>query len=165
MHELPLAPHTAAVFPRLHVLPVQQPGHVPLQELSMHFPLEQRLDALQLAHVAPLFPHAMFVDAWHLPAASQQPAQLFAPHGVLHTPALQVAPVPLQASHFPPPVPHAATALPVWHMSLLSQQPVGQLVALHVAAAWHFLSWQVCGATQAAQLAPPTPHAALAVPP
>jgi hypothetical protein len=52
-----------------------------------------------------------------------------------HVPALHVAPAPswVQSAHVLPPVPQFALSVPVWHMLLLSQQPMGQLVESHVA--------------------------------
>jgi hypothetical protein len=84
----------------------------------------------QAMQVAPFWPQAPLVDATQAPEASQQPAQLLGPHGVLHMPAVQVAPAPLQDAHGPPPAgPHAAGVVPGWQAPLASQHPVGQVLA------------------------------------
>jgi hypothetical protein len=64
----------------------------------------------------------------------------------------------------PPGVPHAATVLPVWHMPIASQQPLGHVVALHAGGIWQDLSTHTIGAVQLAHIAPPPPHAVFDVP-
>jgi hypothetical protein len=74
------------------------------------------LDA-QLAHVAPPEPHALPRNpASHVPAWSQHPAQLAGPHGagVTHSCPAQTVP-PLHVPHAWPPLPHAASCVPVTH--------------------------------------------------
>ncbi len=55
-----------------------------------------------------------------------------------HVPALHAAPVSVppnvQSLHETPPVPHTAGSVPTWHVPLLSQQPLAQLVESHAAA-------------------------------
>ena len=60
-----------------------------------------------------------------------------------------------------PPEPHAVAAVPVTHTPAW-QQPVGQVVASHVAV-WHWPASQA-PLPQLTQLAPPTPHALALMP-
>jgi hypothetical protein len=73
--------------------------------------------------------------------------------------------VELHASHAAPPVPQAAVVFPVWHVSLLSQQPPGQLVASQVAVlALHVPALQISLSLQAVQVTPPVPQLASLLP-
>ena len=59
-----------------------------------------------------------------------------------------------------PPAPHAPLAVPGWHAPLPSQQPLGQVDALH----WHAPLTHSVPVPHATQTAPPAPHCALVVP-
>ncbi len=125
---MPFLPHCGCVVPSWQVLPTQQPGQVDLHIVLTHEPLVHTSPLLHAAQVAPLIPHVALTDATHAPVAVQHPAQLLGPHGCLHTPAAQVAPVPAQVAQRPPPPPHAPTAVPGWQLSASSQQPDAQVV-------------------------------------
>ena len=104
-----------------------------------------------------------------LPCASQHPEQVVGPHLVVptHVPPLLVALHccdARQATHCAPPLPHCAASVPLTHWPVDgSQQPLGQLDALHVGAGVH-----VCvdalhcspNAVQSTHMYPPLPQAA-----
>ncbi len=69
--------------------------------------------------------------------------------------------LPAHTTHAAPPLPHAEAAVPPTHTSPW-QQPVGQVVALHVAA--HSVPLHAWLPLHVAHALPPAPHAAPAVP-
>jgi hypothetical protein len=96
----------------------------------------------------------------HAPAVHFCPATQADPVPHLHTPAVHESErLGSQATHPRPPVPHLAIVGGVTHV-LPSQQPVGQLAEQFAQA------WLVQGSptAQAAQAAPPVPHAVGVVP-
>lgn len=59
-------------------------------------------------------------------------------------------------------MPHALLFVPDWQVPLLSQQPLAQLLGLHVL--WHLPLTQICPVIQVTQVPPPLPHTPLLVP-
>ena len=82
----------------------------------------------QAAHAAPFLPQAAAVAVTHCPAELQQPL-LHEPPPHEHDPLLQVWPA-AQATQAAPCVPHSAAVVGVTQLSLLSQHPFAQEVAL-----------------------------------
>jgi hypothetical protein len=80
-----------------------------------------------------------FPDGMHTPFDAQHPVQLDAEHGwpasllepALHAPLEQFCPLG-QATHEPPPTPHAEGVSPGWQSPVLMQQPL-QFVGLQAA--------------------------------
>ncbi len=104
------------------------------------------------------------MPGWQVPVESQHP--------VGHVVALQLGATqapPVQASpdgqtvHALPPVPHAIVLVPVSQKPSESQQPLGQLEALHVVP-MHAPPVQVSPVGHGRQALPPVPHAVLLVP-
>jgi hypothetical protein len=94
-----------------------------------HEPLAQLLasSVLQAVHAPPAEPHAPRLGVLQVEPVQQPPSQLSAQSG--HTPASQL---PCKhAEHAAPAVPHWALVLPGKQL-LPSQQPLGQVAALHV---------------------------------
>jgi len=65
-----------------------------------------------------------------------------------------------QATQRAPPDPQSVLAVPGWQLPPASQQPLGQLAALHT----HAPPAHACPAAQATQAAPLAPHCAVVVP-
>lgn len=123
-----------------------------VQLASLQAPVVQVAAPRQPAQVAPPLPHlSVAVPAWHAPAASQQPEQLWAqltepppapplppvpppappPNPLTHTLEMQDS-LRVQMAHALPPLPHAAVLDTAWHLSVESQQPL-QLATEHLA--------------------------------
>ena len=77
------------------------------------------------------------VPGKQLPLEQQPLGQLLGSHTVVMQPPSAQLPVG-QRLHAPPPAPHALAEVPGWQVPVLSQQPVGQVLALHAAAAHDF---------------------------
>jgi hypothetical protein len=113
LHTEPAAQSVAALQPHApatHAVPATLPAHGP--------------------HIAPPDPHCVAlsdVSPTHV-VPLQQPAHIVPLHA--HAPATHDCPMP-QIEQAPPPAPHAPGALPIWHMPVASQHPVGHVVALH----------------------------------
>jgi hypothetical protein len=133
-----LAKHLPVLLAQLVVSATALLLHTPLLQVS----LAHSFESLHEAHAAPPLPHAvaLAVPGWHV-VPSQQPVQ-HAPSSHLPLPPAQLVPgatacvehtpfapqvgvrhslVVVQAAHAPPPVPHAATVLPVRQDAPLAQ--------------------------------------------
>ena len=156
-HAPPPLPQAGSVLPFAHVVELLQ--HPPEHELAVqtHCPLP--LHASPLPHawqLAPPTPHALLLDAWHWPLASQQPlGHEAASH--THRVPLQCWP-PAQTAHVAPPLPHAASVLPAVHVVALLQHPLEHELAVH--AHWP-LPLHASPGPQAWQLTPPVPQVPL----
>jgi hypothetical protein len=167
-HAAPPDPQNPVVVPGSHSPDLSQQPVGQLEALhggGWQLPALQLSPAGQATHEAPPVPHAPGVVP-----TSQKPSE--SQHPVGHVAELQPAPVhfpPEQESpdghgkHADPPVPHADVLVPDSHLPALSQQPVGQLVELHVAP-WHEPVTHVSPTGHTEQDAPPVPHAPLTVP-
>jgi hypothetical protein len=85
----------------------------------------------------------------------QPPAHEVASH--THLPPTQSRPL-AQPAHLAPPVPHAAVVVAVTQRWLMSQQPLGHVVASQTHWPWVLHSWSEAHAWQAVPL---SPHVAL----
>ena len=120
---------------------------------------------LQLAHAPPPVPHALTEVPERQTFSEQHPVgQVVALQVELetHWVPLQACPLP-QVAHAPPPAPHALVVRPGWQTPP-SQQPSGQVVALHVEPPLHRPALHVCPLAHTPQVAPLPPHAEVAVP-
>ncbi len=85
------------------------------------------------------------------------------PHaGPLHTPAVHESPGG-QGRHAEPPVPHAEVLVPVSQLPVLSQQPMGHVMALQVTP-WHEPETHVSPDGHTAHALPPVPHSVVTLP-
>jgi hypothetical protein len=179
MQALPLQqPVLHPVLSQTHPALVQcRPGAHWAPPLQVHSPVVQPLDKteLQVAQVAPLAPQSLVVVPPLQVEPAQQPfgqdvlSQVQTPPPLHASPAPQGSPEPQaqvrlleqalevvvwQSVQAAPPVPHAVTAVPVWHCPF-RQQPVAQFTALQPVQA---PSWHVCGDTQDWHAAPWLPQ-------
>ncbi len=141
-------------------------GHVvKLQVAPSQTPPTHASPEGHVVQAAPPEPHRLrLVPAWQVPEASQQPVgQVVA----LHEEALQVPAVQLSldghAWQAVPPYPQSALVTPGWHLPVLSQHPVGHVVALQAAEVQAPLT-QLSPDGQVAHAAPPVPQAADVLP-
>jgi hypothetical protein len=162
-----------AQAPFWHAWPLGQGAPVLPQT---HAPLVQRSAVLpQATHAPPLEPHAVrVVPATQVPLEQQPPLQrLVGLQAEVQVPLLHAssagqsvsvlqpqtplakhtwpAVLVVQLTHGAPPLPQVV-ALAVWQAPLLSQQPVGQLVAVHL----HVPLTHCCPLAQAAPVLPQT---------
>jgi hypothetical protein len=164
----PALPHADVEVPSSHTLPLQQPvGHVVALQLDAvtQRPEEQLCPPPQLVHEPPPLPHAdVEVPSSHTLPLQQPLGHVDAEQLELatHRPALHTWPLP-HSTHCAPPVPHDVTLGDVSQSPNL-QQPVGQVLALHVEPPTHWLSEQRRPSAQALHASPPDPHA-LSLPP
>jgi hypothetical protein len=165
---LPPLPHEAVLLPvsQIRALSQHPVGHVEaLQGMAWQMPPPQLSSGGQAEHALPPSPHALvLVPDSQKPEVSQQPrGHVAALHGgPLHAPAEQVSPGG-HSRHAAAPVPHAAATVPGSHFPKLSQQPVGQVEALHVAP-WHPPALQVSPGGHGVHALPPLPQEAVLAP-
>jgi hypothetical protein len=136
-HWLSLSLATATHAPALEQQP---PGQVEALHPPLQRPLAQlwpRPQATQRAPAAAVWPHWLVFSlavVTQLPPLVQQPAQLDAVQPVvdaLQLPSWQTW-LEAQAAQLPPLPPQALAVLPIWQTPLESQQPWGQMDALHL---------------------------------
>jgi hypothetical protein len=160
-HVLPPLPHEVVLPPDSQIAPLQHPvGQVAaLHGIGWQLPPLHVSSGGHTVHALPPRPHAPVTEPdSQKPSASQHPVgQVVASHPApLQAPPAQES-AGGQGRHALPPVPHAETLSPGSHFPELSQQPVGQVEALHVAPK-HAPSLQESPGGQASQAPPPLPH-------
>lgn len=106
--------------PEPHAAPAPH-AQAPLRQLS-------EAGAPHAAQVAPAVPHVVVAFCRHVPARQQPVGQFVASQPEHVFAAVQVDG---HVWHATPPVPHAVAALPAWQTPFASQQPLGQLAAVH----------------------------------
>jgi hypothetical protein len=129
-HAAPPVPHavTSVAPPKLQLCPWQQPGQVAAEQPAPHCPFAHTSPLWHCLHAAPPLPQA----ASALPLAHEVPAQQPPGHDFAvqaHLPATHSW-LEAQAAHGPPPAPHLLAVAGLTQVPL-SQQPSGQLAALH----------------------------------
>jgi hypothetical protein len=173
-----LPEHVTQLFPPLPQSVIVSPGwqmssasqHPSGQVVGVHVapwhtPATHESPDAHASQAAPPVPHAFrVVPVWHTPEPLQQPVgQVEALHAAtLQLPAVQLSPDG-HAVQVAPPVPHAAFVLPGWQTPVMSQQPVGHVMALQVDPL-QAPPTQVSVDGQVAHVAPPVPQNAVVVP-
>ncbi len=118
-----------------------------------------------VAHVPPPSPQSVIVSpGWQTSSESQHPSgQLVALHvAPWHKPATHASPAG-HSWHPAPPEPQSFSDVPAWHVPVVSQQPVGQVVALH-AETLQTPAVQLSPDGHAAQATPAVPQSAFVTP-
>ncbi len=137
-HAAPPVPHARVLVPDSHLPPLSQHpvGHDLASHVApTHAPAVQESPVGHATHERPPLPHALLlVPGSHTPDPSQHPVGHVAAlqAGATHVPAAHVSPEG-HARQVLPPVPQAPELEPDSQKPKLSQQPVGHVLALHVA--------------------------------
>jgi hypothetical protein len=131
-HAAPPVPQSALAVPGWQLPLVSQQPAGQVVALQPHTPLMHSAPVAHAMQAAPPTPHSVFNVPATQDVPSQQPVVQFV-QSPAHCWLVHSLPA-LHATQAAPPLPHFGAAVPGWQVPLASQQPVGQLLALHAAS-------------------------------